>query len=268
MISVEIIAIGSELLRGIVLDTNTNWLCKQITGLGGQVKRVTIVPDELKMIAEALKSALRAKRDVIITSGGLGPTQDDMTLQAVAYALKLKIVLNEDAHKMIAQRYADLAKAGRVTDAALTASRQKMALLPQGAIPLANRVGTAPGAYLEHKSSKIICLPGVPAELKDIFQNSLPPFLKNIFSEGFYLEKDLIVQLNDESILAPILKELNARWPKVYIKSRPKGFAEGLKIIITFSLAGSKDEVQKVLNGATEDLKKRLKQENIPVENA
>jgi len=268
MISVEIIAIGSELLRGIVLDTNTNWLCKQITGLGGQVKRVTTVPDEPEMIAEALKSTLRAKRDVLITSGGLGPTQDDLTLQAVAKALKLKLILNEEAYKMVAQRYEELAKAGRVADAALTESRQKMALLPQGAIPLANRVGTAPGVYLEHKSSKIICLPGVPAELKDIFQNSLQPFLKIIFGEGFYLEKDLTVQLSDESILAPILKELNTRWPKVYIKSRPKGKAFGLKIIVTFSLAGPEDEVKKAVNGAMEDLKERLTQENIPVENA
>lgn len=258
MISAEIIAIGNELLLGIVLDTNTNWLCRQITGRGGRVRRATLVPDELLEIIRAIQASLSEGPDLIFTSGGLGPTQDDITLQAVAEATNRKLELNKDAYDMIARRYQELFKAGRVDSPQISESRRKMALLPAGAVPLENRVGTAPGVFLEHQQSKIVCLPGVPAELKDIFENSLQSLLKKIFGEGFYLEKELVLDLKDESILAPILKEINLKWPAVYLKSRPQGFEEGAKILITCAMSGPKGAVEQALNGALKELKRRL----------
>jgi len=258
MMSAEIIAIGNELLLGVVLDTNTNWLCKQIAGRGGKVRRATLVPDELSAIVRAIQVALAEKPDLIFTTGGLGPTPDDMTLQAVAEAVNKKLEPNQKAHEMIARRYKELFEAGLVDSPQMSESRQKMALLPVGAVPLENRVGTAPGVLIEHQRSKIVCLPGVPAELKDIFNNSLQPLLKEIFGEVFYLEKELVLDLKDESMLAPILKEISQKWPAVYIKSRPQGFEEAAKILITCSMSGPKEAVEQAINTVLEELKRRL----------
>jgi molybdenum cofactor synthesis domain-containing protein len=184
----EIMAIGHELLLGIVLDTNTHWLCRQITGLGGRVRRAALLPDDLDAIGEELQRALGHTPDLIITTGGLGPTQDDMTLQAVAGALELSLEEHPDALRIVERRYRELFEQGRVDSPELTESRRKMARLPRDALALDNRVGTAPAALIRHGKSPIGAHTGVPSELKDIFQNSLGALLERIFGRGFYLE--------------------------------------------------------------------------------
>jgi molybdenum cofactor synthesis domain-containing protein len=261
---IEIIAIGNELLLGIVQDTNTHWLCKQLTGLGGRVARAALVPDDLQAIGDELKRALARKRDLIITTGGLGPTQDDMTLQALAEATGRPLEENPEALKMVEERYLQLFEAGRVDRAGLTESRRKMAQLPRGATPLYNSVGTAPGVLIREGKSLIAALPGVPTELVDIFTNSLQPHLRELFGDVFYLEKTLIVDTNDESLLAPILKEFQAAWPKVYIKSRPKGFEEGMKVAVTIAISGEHAVVEGALARLIEELQKRLGREGFP----
>src|SRR6185436_18164284 len=104
-----IIAIGNELLIGETLDTNTNWLCRQLTGLGGSVERAAILPDKIETIAEVMRSACEAGPDLLITTGGLGPTDDDLTLSAVARALDLPLEQNETAYKWLAEKYTELA---------------------------------------------------------------------------------------------------------------------------------------------------------------
>lgn len=261
--SVETIAIGNELLLGLVQDTNTHWLCQQITGLGGRVKRCSIVPDNRERIAEELQRALESQRDLILTAGGLGPTADDMTLEAVAQALDVSIEENEKALEMVLGRYQALAESRRVDGAELTESRRKMAYLPQGAMPLANRVGTAPGVLMRHDKTLIVALPGVPSEMKDIFQNALQPHLHKLFGKAFYAEKTLIVDLNDESRIAPLLRGLQKAWPEVYIKSRPKGFDEGMKILITLAMSGEQAVVETTLKQLLKELQERLAREGL-----
>lgn len=262
-VSVEIIAVGNELLLGIVQDTNTHWLCKRLTGLGGAVRRCAIVPDDLEAIREELQRALSAERGLIVTMGGLGPTEDDMTLRAVAQALETPLEEHPEALELVEQRYQELAAEGRVTDATLTESRRKMARLPQGAEPLMNRVGTAPGVLIRRDESTIVALPGVPAELKDIVQNSLRPHLRELLGAGFYQERHLVVDLNDESRIAPLLKELRGEWPEVYIKSRPRSFQEGQAIWITLALGGEREDVEKRLDRLSRHLRERLEAEGL-----
>ncbi len=259
----RIIAIGNELLFGIVQDTNTHWLCAQITGLGGRVKRCAIVPDDCQAICEEIKQALTSSTDLIITTGGLGPTADDMTLEALAQALGVPVVENPEAVEMVASRYRELADAKRVDSFELTESRRKMAYLPEGAVPLANHVGTAPGVLIKHDKTLIVALPGVPSEMKDIFQNALQPHLKEIFGKAYYAEKTLIVDLNDESRIAPLLRELQNAWPEVYIKSRPKGFDEGMKILITLAMSGEQAVVETTLKRLLKELQGRLGREGL-----
>lgn len=255
----EIIAIGNELLLGDVLDTNTNWLCQRITGLGGKVTRAALVRDEHEAIVAEVRSALRRAPELIITTGGLGPTGDDITMQAVAEATGRPLELHAQALTMVKARYEDLVEKGYLKDATLTEARKKMAYLPQGATALRNPVGTAPAAVLELGGSILVSLPGVPEELKGIFEETLQPTLKRIFGESYYEEKRVIALCGDESSLAPVLAKVVEAHPEVYIKSRARRYGAEVRILITLSLAGEgREAVQRSLAAALESLARAL----------
>jgi len=252
---VEIIAVGNELLLGDVLDTNTNWLCKRITGVGGQVTRAVLVRDDHQAIIAEILAALERSPRLIITTGGLGPTGDDITLQAVAQATGCPVSLHPEALALVKERYAELAKKGYVGDSALTEARKKMAYLPRGAKAVANPVGSAPAVILEIAGSTLVSLPGVPEEMKGIYEETLQPTLKGIFGDSFYEERAVIAHCGDESTLAPILSEVVAAHPEVYIKSRARRYGPEVEILITLSSAGDgRERVEGNLDHALEDL--------------
>ncbi|MGQ9729314.1 MAG: molybdopterin-binding protein, partial [Candidatus Fervidibacter sp.] len=114
MKQVEIIAIGNELLIGDVLDTNTNWLCRRLTMMGAFVRRAVLVRDDEDAITTEIKGAISRKTNLLFTSGGLGPTDDDRTVAAVAKALGRPLELNEQALKMVERRYRELHEHGFV----------------------------------------------------------------------------------------------------------------------------------------------------------
>ena len=267
MVEVEVIAIGNELLLGDVLDTNSNWLCQRVTGLGGRVRRVVVVGDDRKAIAPEIQGALERKSDLIITTGGLGPTADDITLKAVAEATDHPLGVNLEALKMVKRRYEEVAQEGYVADSTLTPSRRKMAHLPQGATPVFNPVGTAPACTLRVEDTMLISLPGVPEELIGIWEGPLQPLLREILGEGYYQEKMVFVDCKDESLLAPILKKITRAHPQVYIKSRAKVFGPEVKIKVTLSSAGrDRDEVEGAINEALKDLTRSLSSSGLAVE--
>jgi molybdenum cofactor synthesis domain-containing protein len=267
MTTAEIIAAGNELLIGDVPNTNTHWLCKRITGLGGRVTRAVMVGDDLEAIGEEIRGALARRAEVIFTTGGLGPTADDMTLAAVAQATGCPLELNDEAQEMVRHRYQELADQGFVADEALTEARRKMALLPRGARPVFNPVGAAPTAVLEVGGSILISLPGVPAELKGIFEGPLWPTLEALFGEGVFLEKVAIVACQDESALAPILRRVAEAHPAVYIKSRAKRFGPQVRLRVTLSLAGrQRCEVERAIDQALGDLREGLARAGIAID--
>jgi len=259
MTTVEIIAVGNELLLGDVLDTNTHWLCQKITALGGRVCRAVMVEDDVEAIAAEIQGALARGADMVITTGGLGPTADDMTLAAVAQALDAPLELNEAALALVRDRYVQLAEQGYVQCAELSQERRKMALLPRGARPLHNPVGTAPGVVLKAGSSTIISLPGVPEELKGIFATSLRPILKELLGESVFMERVITIRCGDESVLAPIVSQVARDNPDVYIKSMAKPFRPERTMPIILSLAGSdRGEVEAAIDKALGELKRAL----------
>ncbi len=222
---VEIISIGNELLNGRTVNTNLTLICKKLTISGVNVLRAYTVRDELKEIVDVLRFVLEQKTSSwIITSGGLGPTHDDITLQGVALALGRKISLNEKALEMIRGRNAELI---------LTDARRKMAFLPEGATPLKNPVGMAPAVYLRESETNIICLPGVPQELEAIAEESVLPMIKRDAGDFFFVEGILWVQGLLEADLAPIILEVFRERPEVYIKSHPKGEEFGIELSLT-----------------------------------
>lgn len=267
MTTAEIIAIGNELLIGQTLDTNTNWLCRQITGLGGHVRRAVMVRDDLDAIVRELHDALERETNVIITTGGTGPTTDDRTLEAIAGALGRPLIENDEALRMVEHRYNELYEQGLVDQPGLTEARRKMGRLPQGAKPIFNPVGGAPAVRLDldpstgsGQASTIITLPGVPQELKGIWQGPLEDTLTELFGEGAYLETEVITDCPDDSVLAPLLKEVVERHPNVYIKSHVKAFGTGKpEIRVTFSMAGdTREEVEAGIAAAMKDFEQTL----------
>jgi nicotinamide-nucleotide amidase len=269
-ILVEILVIGDEILLGDVLDTNSHWLCQQLTGLGARVRRITQIGDDAITIAETLRDALERDAQIIIAVGGLGPTEDDRTLAAVAEALERPIVEHPVAKQWVENTYRELARAGHVPSDNLMSeeaqrSRLKMAHLPQGAEPLYNQVGVAPGVLLRNECRMIVCLPGVPDEMKDIFQHALEPTLHNLLGAGRYAEWRVRAAIGDESVLAPLLRQISAEYPDVYIKSRARRFGEDRHFTITLSARGRGDgsDVEKRLEKAWQSLQRRLADEGI-----
>jgi nicotinamide-nucleotide amidase len=221
--SVEIICVGNELLIGKTLNTNAQWLAKRITTLGLNTRRVTVVADDINEISNAIKEAIQRNPNFLITTGGLGPTFDDKTLEGIAEALKRRIEINEEALMMVKKKYLNYVQEGRIEVAELTPPRIKMAKFPEEATPISNPVGTAPAVVMKHENVTILALPGVPSEMKSIFDESIAPVLKQAAHNVTFFETSIEATKVIESEMAPLIDKVMHNNPYVYIKSHPKG---------------------------------------------
>lgn len=235
---VEIVSAGNEVLLGDVLDTNTNWLCVQVTRRGGMVRRTTMVRDDVGAIATEIRGALARRPAILFTVGGLGPTSDDRTLEGVASGLGVELALHAEAERLVAQKYAEFHVLGHVPFPEMNESRRKMAMLPAGAMPLPNPVGGAPGVVCRRGTTTIVSLPGVPGELEAIFTTSFDQLFGGLFGPAHFEERSLTVATQDESAIAAQLAAAEADHPEVYVKSRAKQFGSARVIHITLSARG------------------------------
>lgn len=218
-LKMEIICVGNELLIGKTLNTNAQWLTKHATTLGATVQRITVVRDDVDQIATVTREAVNRKPRFIITTGGLGPTFDDMTLEGMAKGLKLKLKVNEKAMEMVRDKYEALVKEGKMEKVELTPARIKMATLPDGTKPLHNPVGTAPGMIANVKGVFLIALPGVPPEMEAIFEESVVSMLRKETEGLSFFEASIYVNGIMESTLAPLIDKVMHDNPDIYIKS-------------------------------------------------
>jgi molybdenum cofactor synthesis domain-containing protein len=241
----EIICIGNELLIGKVLNTNAHWLAKRSTSLGIFVKRIIVAEDSIDEIANVINEALQRKIRFIITTGGLGPTFDDKTLEGIAKALNRKLEVNEKALQMVKEKYKAYAKTGKMEKAELTPPRVKMATLPEDADPLPNPVGTAPGVIINVKDTVLFALPGVPPEMEAIFEESVAPLLKKEAGEATFFETSIYADNIMESSLAPLIDKTMHDNPYIYIKSHPKGEERKPHIEIHFSTTAKNSKTAK-----------------------
>ena len=218
----DIISIGYEILDGRILNTNAKWLAEKINSMGGRVSRMIAVGDDVQEISSVIRESLRRKVDWIITSGGLGPTYDDLTLQGVAKALRRKLVLNKKALEMVREKYRELAEKGVIDSPELTPHRVKMAILPRGAKPLKNEIGAAPGVLLKEGKTRIVCLPGVPSELENIFEKQVEPIIRKTIKKVCSMDRWIYIEGVPESALAPKIDEARKKYPEVFLKSHPE----------------------------------------------
>jgi len=214
-----------------------------------------LLPDDEVVISREVAGALERETGIIFVTGGLGPTADDLTLSAIAKGSGVALQLNEDAREMIRNSYDYFAAKGVFSQGGLNPGREKMAWLPEGATPLDNPEGTAPGVLFSHHDSTIICLPGVPAELKSIVETSLKDFMAATFQPGFSREMSLVVQCNDESLLEPLFKRFTENYPDLYLKARSGIIEETPQLTLVVSgRRETEEEIESLLNTALDEL--------------
>lgn len=166
----EIIAVGTELLLGDIVNTNAQYLSQRLSSLGIDVYHQTVVGDNLERLVEAIKTASR-RADIIITTGGLGPTDDDITKLGIAKALGVELSLDEPSLRRIKEWFF---KYGRP----MPAINERQAYIPEGSSAIDNDNGTAPGIIGVYDNKIYIALPGPPKEMRPMFEDKIVPYLK------------------------------------------------------------------------------------------
>jgi nicotinamide-nucleotide amidase len=255
---VEVLCIGSELVSGTTLNTNAHWLAGQVASVGGTIKRITVIRDDLAEISAAMKESLARKPGILITTGGLGATYDDMTLEGVARALHKKVALDSRAVEMLEESYAK-----RSLKYELTEARLKMATIPRGSTPIQNSVGSAPAIMEKSGRTKIFCLPGVPSEMHAIFEQNIMPLLKKGVGAFIAKEVNYSVRGVTEASIAPALAKIVEPHPlqEVYLKTHPRGYLRK-KIpqirIQLISRGSDEEEVKKRLDSIARAIEKEV----------
>ncbi len=174
MPTAELIIIGSEFLLGESLDTNSRLLARALRDLGIVLLRIQTVGDDASAICQAVRSAL-TRADIILTTGGLGPTVDDPTRQAIAEALEAELEFRPELWEQVVAR---VARYGRIA----SENQRRQAYAPRGAIAIENPVGTAPAFLVERGRQTVISLPGVPREMETLLEEHVLPYLRRRYS--------------------------------------------------------------------------------------
>ncbi len=244
----EIVVIGTELLLGQSVDTNTAWLAKEMAQLGIDVFGSQAVGDNEKRIETALKGACE-RGQVVLSTGGLGPTVDDVTRKVAAKLAGKTLVYHEDIAKAIEARFLR-------NKMAFPQSNLNQAFIPQGAVIIPNPVGTAPGFIVKVGKCHLACMPGVPAEMKAMFEGTVKPFLKEMNPSGSLIKSRVYRTTGmSESQLNDIIKELFERStnPTVGVLAHK----EGVDIRLT-AKAASDAEADPLLDGLGKKLTQLL----------
>jgi competence/damage-inducible protein CinA-like protein len=174
MTSAEIITIGTEILLGEIVDTNTRYIARNLRALGVDLYRTITIGDNADRIAEAIRDSM-SHADIVITTGGLGPTVDDPTREAVAKAAGVETEFREDLWQQVVET---IGRYGRKP----SENQKRQAYVPKGALGVKNPVGTAPCFIVETERNAVISLPGVPQEMEYILHESIIPYLQKRFN--------------------------------------------------------------------------------------
>jgi nicotinamide-nucleotide amidase len=193
-----IITIGDELLLGQVIDTNSSWIGRQLADLGIEVYEKIAIQDKLHIIVNQLAEACE-KSDIVLITGGLGPTKDDITKLAIAKFLNCSLKFNDAMYTWI---YKYFNKLGKLPSDAV----RNQCYLPEGVKILENKMGTAPGMQFEHQNTQIISMPGVPYEMKYIMNTAVLPYLKEQSTNFIYYKTISTYGLGESRIAERIVQ--------------------------------------------------------------
>lgn len=241
-----ILSIGDELILGQIVDTNAAWISNRLVELGVVPEYHQAVADDRRAIAEAVKLAAD-KADFVIVSGGLGPTPDDLTRQAIADAAGVKLISDKSSLKKLEQFFKE--RGWNMSE-----NNRLQAIFPAGATVLDNPVGTAPGFSIVLKKVKIVVMPGVPKEMKVMFERHVAPILVLKSRATVIIRKINILGLG-ESLVAEKLSSLMDRGHNPFVGTTVTGGIVTIRIRGEFrDLAKGQIEMRKTVN----EIKKRL----------
>ena len=242
----EIINIGSELLYGDVVNTNAAWLSKQLQELGVTVRYHTVIGDEANDMRDAYARSLE-RSDWVFVTGGMGPTQDDLSKEILAEVVDRKMVLDQESEERIRLFFEHLGRE-------MTPNNLRQAYFPEGARIYDNHRGTAPACGILHKGHWIFLLPGPPREMRDIFRRHLLPLIEKERTEVIAVRKFHLMGIGESSAEDRVMDLITASQNPVLAS-----YAGGGQI--TFRLTGkakSKDEVEAMMAPIEEEFRKRL----------
>lgn len=224
---VEIFAIGTELVIGRIQDTNSHWMAQRIGELGGSVRRITILSDDLEEIVGALRDSLARRTRLLLISGGLGPTPDDLTIEAVSRVLGCAVEVNEQILEDYIRRR-NLAGRDQLTPGLL-----KMATVPAGAEVCPNPAGWAPCTICQAGEATLIVLPGPPREMEAVFTLHVAQRVAALTARKSSALRVVVNMF--ESEVSPLLQEVMTHYPGTYLKAyvaMREAFDHGLPVDI------------------------------------
>ena len=207
--TVQIVAIGTELVLGRIQDTNSFWLSQQLTELGAEVRRITVLPDVLAEVIPALQGAAESGVDFVVVTGGLGPTPDDLTVEAFARLLDEGTYQDQSLLE-------DYMRRRQMTEDELTPGLRKMATVPESAVVWASPAGWAPCIQVKQLETTFFVLPGPPREMEALFDR----YVATAISESLEIRsaaRRVFVNMS-ESEISPLIEEAMQRFPGLYAK--------------------------------------------------
>lgn len=205
---VEIFSIGTELLIGRIQDTNSFWLAQQVTEQGATMARITVIGDDRATIVESLRAAVERGARTVLTTGGLGPTPDDLTVECICELLGLGIDLHRPALEDYMQRR-------QIPEAEISPALRRMAQVPAGSQVLLNPAGWAPCIRVAYGETTFFLLPGPPSEMEAVFERYLRDYFGTV--AGHSLARRVYVNMW-ESDVAPLARQVMDAVPGTYIK--------------------------------------------------
>jgi len=242
----EIITIGDEILIGQILDSNSKWIAEELNKIGVSVYQITSIQDNEAHILKALKDA-QLHSDIIILTGGLGPTKDDITKLTLAKFFNDELVLNEEIVEQIKKMFAKI-------NYPFTNLNRDQALVPSKCIPLKNNWGTAPGMWFNDNDKVIVSLPGIPNEMKGLMNDFVLPKIVDTFHLPFILHKTILTYGMGESMVAERIEEWENNLPTFIKLAYLPAYG---KLRLRLSAKGAqKEELEKGINSEVEKLTK------------
>ena len=244
---VELVSVGTELLLGDIVNTNTAYLSKELAALGLGVFRQTTVGDNRERLLKTLESAF-LENDTVIITGGLGPTDDDITKECAAEYFGREFYFHEYSWVKILER---LTRAGRNI---ITENNKKQAMIPEGAIVLENYCGTAPGIIIEENNKRIVLMPGPPREMRDMFEKSVKPYLEK-FSNKQFISKYVRFYGIGESLLETMIKDImdNQTNPTLAL------YAKTGEVLLRITASGAdKEECEDLIRKQLDEIENRV----------
>ncbi len=247
MIYAELISIGDELLIGQVVNTNAPWISRQLNKAGFAVKQVTVVADLEEEIINALDLA-RKRADIILITGGLGPTKDDLTKQVLCKYLNTHLIFDPQA-------YSDIEKIFKARGREVTPTNRAQAELPASCIPVYNKNGTAPGMWFNADGKVFVSMPGVPYEMEAMMSDFVIPKLMQEFKSTPFFHKTILTQGIGESYLSDMIADWENSLPE-YMKLAYLPAAGMVRLRLTGM--GDSTNLESEMTNETDKLKKLI----------